>query len=104
MCYDLTIGKVNLTERTGRKLEQQLQRLKNFLQFAQSYLIRNNPIKNFMNVIVSQLKDFLTFDKKMKMAKYRVNYQKYKLDQMQKLIAQNNEHVFLKGRTLNETR
>ncbi len=58
----------------------------------------------FTDTIVSQLKDFLTFSKKKKMARYRVNYQKYKLDQMEKLIAQNNEHVFLKGRTLNETR
>jgi len=38
------------------------------------------------------------------MAKYRVNYQQYKFNQMQELIAQNNEHVFLKGRTLNEIR
>lgn len=81
-----------------------LQRIRNFLQFAQSYIIRNNPIKIFMDTVTSQLRDFLTFSKKMKMAKYRVNYQRYKLDQMQKLIAQNNEHVFLKGRTLNETR
>ena len=65
---------------------------------------RNNPIKAFTATIVAQLKDFLNIGKKIKMAKYRVNYQKYKLDQMQKLIAQNNEHVFLKGRTLNETR
>ncbi|MCR5261707.1 MAG: hypothetical protein K6C94_07705 [Candidatus Gastranaerophilales bacterium] len=85
-------------------MQEYLQKLKNFLQFAQSYLARNNPIKNFTEIIMSQIRDFLTFDKKMKMAKYRVNYQKYKLDQMQKLIAQNNEHVFLKGRTLNETR
>ena len=81
-----------------------MQKLFNFIQFSKSYIIRNNPIKAFINTITAQLKDFLTFGKKMKMAKYRVNYQKYKLDQMQKLSAQNNEHVFLKGRTLNETR
>ncbi len=81
-----------------------LQRIRNFLNFAQAYIVRNNPIKIFMDTVTAQLRDFLTFSKKMKMAKYRVNYQKYKLDQMQKLIAQNNEHVFLKGRTLNETR
>lgn len=81
-----------------------LQRLNNFCQFAKAYVVRNNPIKIMIGSITAQLKDFLTFDKKIKMAKYRVNYQKYKLDQMQKLIAQNNEHVFLKGRTLNETR
>ena len=81
-----------------------IQRFRNYLKFSRAYLDRNNPIKAFTATIVAQLKDFLTIGKKMKMAKYRVNYQKYKLDQMQKLIAQNNEHVFLKGRTLNETR
>ncbi|MBQ2645246.1 hypothetical protein IJG14_06725 [bacterium] len=85
-------------------MNRHIQRLINFIQFAQSYIMRNNPIKAFSDTVISQLKDFLTFKQKMKMAKYRVNYQKYKLDQMQKLIAQNNEHVFLKGRTLNETR
>ena len=87
-----------------KTIELYIQKLKNFIQFSKSYIIRNNPIKAFSANITAQLKDFLTIDKKMKMAKYRVNYQKYKLDQMQKLIAQNNEHVFLKGRTLNETR
>ena len=88
----------------NKTIELYLQRLKNFCQFSQAYILKNNPIKIFVDDVVAQLKDFLTFSKKMKMAKYRVNYQRYKLDQMQKLIAQNNEHVFLKGRTLNETR
>ena len=38
------------------------------------------------------------------MAQYRVNYQHYKLRQMEQLIAENNEHVFLKGNKLNELR
>lgn len=89
---------------TPNKFTLCIARIKNFLRFAKAYLDRNNPIKSFSATIVTQLKDFLTIGKKMKMAKYRVSYQRYKLDQMQKLIAQNNEHVFLKGRTLNETR
>lgn len=85
-------------------IELYLQRLHNFIEFAKAYIVKNNPIKMISETLVSQLRDFLTFDKKIKMAKYRVNYQRYQLDRMQKLIAQNNEHVFLKGRTLNETR
>ena len=42
--------------------------------------------------------------KKLKMAQYRVNYQQYKLQQMEQLIAENNEHVFLRGNKLNELR
>jgi len=81
-----------------------IQRMMNFLGFAQNYIIKNNPIVAIIASLESTLRDFLTFGKKMKMAKYRVNYQQYKFNQMQELIAQNNEHVFLKGRTLNEIR
>lgn len=43
-------------------------------------------------------------NKKLKMARYRVNYQMYKLNQMETLIAENNEHAFLRGKKLNQTR
>ena len=56
------------------------------------------------NYLVDILKDFLTMNKKLKIAKYKVNYQMYKLNQMEQLIAENNEHVFLKGQKLNQTR
>lgn len=50
------------------------------------------------------LKGFFSMNKKRKMVKYRLNYQLYKLNQMEKLIAQNNDHVFLKGNKFNEMR
>ena len=81
-----------------------VQRIKNFLGFAQNYVVKNNPIVAIASSFEATIRDFLTFGKKIKMAKYRVNYQQYKFNQMQELIAQNNEHVFLKGRTLNEIR
>ncbi len=49
-------------------------------------------------------KDIFTVKRKLKMAQYRVNYQQYKLRQMEQLIAENNEHVFLRGNKLNELR
>ncbi len=75
-----------------------------FLNFAKSFLIKRNPIKAFIIQFQAGLKEFLTLNKKLKMARYRLNYQKYRLSQMEKLIAQSNEHVFLRGKTLNETR
>ncbi len=80
------------------------QKLVNFLQFARSYFVRKNPLKAIANEITASIKEFLSMNKKIKMARYRLNYQKYKLSQMEQIIAQNNEHVFLRGRTLNETR
>ncbi len=69
-----------------------------------AYMRRHNPVMTLAHSALAMLKDFLTMNKKLKMAKYRVNYQMYKLNQMEQLIAENNEHVFLKGRKLNQTR
>ena len=78
--------------------------MKNFIGFARSYLIRNKPVKVFINSTIATIKDMLSINKKRKLAKYRLNYQMYKLNQMEKLIAANNEHVFLRGNKFNEMR
>lgn len=78
--------------------------MKNFLGFSKSYLMRNNPFKIFSKEFVNMLKGFFSMNKKRKMVKYRLNYQMYKLNQMEKLIAQNNDHVFLRGNKFNEMR
>lgn len=54
--------------------------------------------------IVGNLKDMFSVRQKLKMAQYRVNYHKHQLMKMESLIAENNEHTFLKGKNLNETR
>ena len=57
-----------------------------------------------MNNIVEGLKGFLTMNKKRKMAQYRLNYHMHQFKKMEQLIAENNQHSFLKGNKLNETR
>lgn len=78
-----------------------LQKLINFYGYLVSYLKRNNPVQIFLAQITAIIKDYLTMNRKLKMARYRVNYQMYKLNQMEQLIAENNEHVFLRGNRLN---
>ncbi|MCI1274110.1 MAG: hypothetical protein LKG27_06740 [Clostridiaceae bacterium] len=56
------------------------------------------------NSFVEGLKDFLTMNKKRKMAMYRLNYHRHQLQKMEQLIAENNQHAFLKGNNLNQTR
>ena len=85
-------------------LQENLKRLVNFLNFTQSFFRRNNPFKALLISLVSSLKDMLTIRQKLKMAKYRVNYHKHQLYKMESLIAESNEHTFLKGKNLNETR
>ena len=82
-------------------LQTNLQKMLNFFGYLRSYLIRHNPFQIFLNQIMTMVKDYLTMNRKLKMAKYRVNYQMYKLNQMEQLIAENNEHVFLRGNRLN---
>lgn len=81
-----------------------LKRIKNFLNFTKNYFIRHNPIKSFFLGTATTIKDILSVRKKQKLVKYRLNYQIGKLKQMEKLIAANNDHVFLRGRKFNETR
>ncbi|MEI8128366.1 MAG: hypothetical protein WCG95_02000 [bacterium] len=49
-------------------------------------------------------KDFLTMNKKLRMSRYRLNYHRHQLQKMEALIAENNQHSFLKGQNINEVR
>ena len=85
-------------------ISEHIKRMRNFLNFTKNYFIRHNPIESFIKSTVASLKDMLSLRKKKRLVQYRLNYQLGKLKQMEKLIAANNDHVFLKGRKFNETR
>ena len=86
------------------ELQESIKRLVNFLNFAQSFFRRKNPLKALANSLITSLKEMLTIRQKLKMAKYRVNYHKHPLYKMESLIAESNEQTFLKGKNFNETR
>ena len=81
-----------------------LKRIRNFINFTRSFFIRKNPFKMLVEGIVNGLKDMFSVRQKLKMAQYRVNYHKHQLMKMESLIAENNQHTFLQGNHLNETR
>ncbi len=85
-------------------LKTHLKKLKTFLNYTKNYLIRNNPFKTFKRELVAGLKDAFSINKKRKLVKYKLKYQMHQLNQMEKLIAQNNEHTFLRGNKFNEMR
>lgn len=85
-------------------LQTNFRRLMNFLAYTRNYFVRKNPIKAMGDDIVAGIKDALTVRKKLQMAKYRVNYHKYQLNRMESLIAENNQHNFLKGKNFDQTR
>ena len=82
-------------------LQTNLQKIVNFFGYLMAYFRRHNVLQMFVNQIMTMVKDYLTMNRKLKMAKYRVNYQMYRLNQMEQLIAENNEHVFLRGNKIN---
>ncbi len=85
-------------------LEMNIKRLFDFLIYSKNFLIRKNPIKAMANSFMEGLKEFLTMNKKRKMAQYRLNYHRHQFQKMEQLIAENNQHAFLRGSNLNETR
>ena len=49
-------------------LEMNIKRLIDFLLYSKNFLIRKNPIKAMSNSFVEGIKEFLTMNKKRKMA------------------------------------
>ena len=85
-------------------LEMNIKRIVDFLIYSKNFIIRKSPLKALANSIVEGLKDFLPMKKTLKMAQYRLNYHRHQFQKMEQLIAENNQHSFLKGNHLNETR
>ena len=85
-------------------LETNIKRIIDFLIYSKNFIIRKSPIKAMINGMLEGLKDFLTMKKKLKMAQYRLSYHQHQFMKMEQLIAENNQHSFLKGNHLNETR
>ena len=86
------------------ELQDTMKRFVNFMNFARSFFKRKNPFKALAVSLISSLKDMMTIRQKLKMAKYRVSYHKHQLHKMESLIAESNEHTFLKAKNLNELR
>lgn len=85
-------------------LETNFHRFTNFLGYARGFIRRKNPLKSLSTEFVEVIKDFLTMNKKLKMSQYRLNYHRHQLHKMESLIAENNQHTFLRGKNINEVR
>ena len=85
-------------------LETNIKRIIDFFIYLKNFLIRKNPIKTMSNSLAEGIKEILTINKKRKMAQYRLNYHRHQFQKMEQLIAENNQHTFLRGNNLNETR
>ena len=85
-------------------LQNEYTKTKRFLEYSKNFLLRHNLLKEVLAQAVVIIKDMLSCRKKLRIAKYRLNYQMYKLNEMEKLIAENNSHNFLQGKKINHLR
>lgn len=61
------------------------------------------PLESIMQAINS-FQELFSLKQKLKKIQYRINYEKYKLKKTELILAQNQDHVFIKGRKLNQIR
>ena len=73
-------------------LNRHIFKLQQFFKFSEAYLKRNNPVAMTLLSISEGIKNFLTMNKKVKLAKYRVNHLRYRVYQMEQIIAQGNPY------------
>lgn len=79
----------------------------NFFSFCRlfmNYFRRTRPLENAFIGFLSSIKDFLMLKQKLKIAQYRVNHLRYRVNQMEKIIEQSNPETSISGSILNQLR
>ena len=74
--------------------------LQNFYKLSSAYLYKNNPLNMIMNTVIVNWTELVSQNKKLKIAKYRVNHLKYRLYQMEQVIDQGNPYNIAEGQKL----
>lgn len=72
-----------------------------WFRLTSSYIKKTKPAESFYVSCVNFIKNILTASKKLKIAKYRVNHLRYRLNQMEQLIEANNPNSYEHGRMIN---
>ncbi len=85
-------------------LQNQIYKFIGFMNFMVAYIKKKNPIKHVLSNTVSYVKELATMKKKLKRIQNMINYEKYKYKKTELILAQNQEHFFLNGRSINQTR
>ena len=75
-------------------------RVQQFCRLASAYLYKNNPILMLLNTFVVNWTELVSSNKKLKVAKYRVNHLKYRVYQMEQIIEQGNPYNLAEGKKL----
>ncbi len=75
-----------------------------FISKARAYFLRVNPLENTITLFLNNLKNMVSINKKLKIAKYRVAHLNYRLTQMERMMLENNPNNFKGGLNVNTFR
>lgn len=75
-----------------------------FITRARAYFSRVNPVENTITLFLNNLKNMVSVNKKLKIAKYRVAHLNYRLTQMERMMLENNPNNFKGGMNVNTFR
>ncbi len=78
--------------------------ISNFISRARAYFMRINLIENTVTLVLNNLKNIVSINKKLKIAKYRVAHLNYRLTQMERMMLENNPNNFKGGLNVNTFR
>lgn len=78
--------------------------IETFFRQIKAYFVRNKPLDNMLTLTMNNIKNFLSANKKLKIAKYRVAHLNYRLTQMERLMLENNPNNFKGGRNVDTYR
>ena len=85
-------------------LQDKQKKLINFLEYMVNFLKKKKPIQTCITNSIEYVKELLSIKEKQKKIAQRLNYEKYKLKKTELILAQNSEHVFLRGKSINQIR
>lgn len=78
--------------------------IKTFFSRTRAYLMRAKIVENTITLILNNVKNMVSVNKKLKIAKYRVAHLNYRLTQMERLMLENNPNNFMGGRKVDTFR
>ena len=91
-------------QNTANNLPGFADNIRSFFWLFQNYLTRAKIAETAYGSFVETIKNILTANQKLKIARYRVNHLRYRLNQMEKIIDQNTPEDHISGNILNQLR
>jgi len=78
-----------------RLVNNQIQNIISFFNISNNYLKKRNPFMNMVSNTIQTVYTFITSKKRLKALRYQVRLMYYRMQQMEKLIEENNPQTTL---------